>query len=88
MVKFDLPKELNAVQLVKEIAAKGISIDESTKPLIDGDGDFWLPVSESDKAAVAKIIGDHKPVFTEPSIQDKLALVGLSIDDLKAALGL
>jgi hypothetical protein len=88
MIKFNLPAELNAEQLVNEITVAGIAIDKSVLPLIDGNKDFWLPVAESDKAAVNKVIADHKPVFTEPTIQDKLAAAGISINDLKAALGL
>jgi hypothetical protein len=88
MIKFNLPKDLNAEQLVNEIASKGIAIDESVLPLVDGNQDFWLPVNEIDRTAVAKVIADHKPVFIQPTIQDRLAAAGISIDDLKAALGL
>jgi hypothetical protein len=88
MIKFEKPTELNAEQLVKEIKAKSVFIDESLLPLIDGNGDLWLAVDESDEKAIAAIVKAHKAVYTEPSIADKLAAAGISLDELKVALGI
>jgi hypothetical protein len=88
MTKFDLPNNFNGEQLVNEIEAKGITIDRSVLPLVDGNGEFWLPVAESDYDAVLDVIKKHKPVFYEPTITDKLAAAGISLDELKVALGI
>jgi hypothetical protein len=88
MIKFDLPKDLNCTQLIGEIEAKGIAVDKSVIPLIDGNEDFWLPVEESDREAVTAVIKKHKPVVVIPTVADKLAAAGISLDELKVALGL
>ena len=88
MTKFDLPNSFNGEQLVNEIEAKGISIDRSVLPLVDGNKQLWLSVAESDYDAVLSVIDKHKPVFYEPTITDKLAAAGISLDDLKVALGI
>jgi hypothetical protein len=43
---------------------------------------------DSVEEAQAKLDGHNPPARPEPTIADKLASVGVSIDDLKAALGL
>ena len=45
------------------------------------------PSKEEILAEIDRLIANPKPV-TEPTVEEKLASVGLSIDDLKAALGL
>jgi hypothetical protein len=90
MIKFIKPTNLNGAGLCDEIEAANIVINRNTSPLIDGQGDFWLDVFEQDRDATALIVAAHNGtmVAPEPTIQDKLKSVGLSIDDLKAALGL
>jgi len=86
VIKFSLPEELNAEQLVNEIEENGISINRDELPLIDGNKDFWLAVDEKDREAVQAVLDNHKAVFKQPTIEDKLASVGLSLDELKAAI--
>jgi hypothetical protein len=89
MIKFDKPINLNGAELLDELAAVGIVLDRLTQlPLIDGNGDFWLDVKESDKAKAAQVVAAHNgtTVAPEPTIADKLASVGLSLDELKAAI--
>ena len=79
-------KEINLSQLDKELGGKGLNGDfnDPKKKLI-------LPTENSDvteeelEAAIAAHIALPEP---EPTVADKLASVGLSVDDLKAALGL
>lgn len=88
MIKFNKPENLNGTQLLEELNAAGISITES--PSIDAAGDFWLNISETDKDNAEIIVNAHNGTTTvgEISIEQKLASVGLNLDDLKSALGL
>lgn len=91
MIKFNKPTNLNGSELLDELAAVGIVLDKLEQaPMIDGNGDFWLHITEADEAMAAAIVAAHNgtTVAPEPTIEDKLASVGLSLPDLKAALGL
>lgn len=88
MIKFTKPTNLNGAELLKELNAGNVSITEP--PLIDGNGDFWLDIAEADKAKATLIVTAHNGTTIAPNltIVDKLASVGLSVTDLKEALGL
>ena len=77
-------KEINLFQLDQELGGKGLIADfnDPSKKLI-------LPSENSDvtDTQLEAAIADHVAVFAQPSVEDKLATVGLSLDDLKAALG-
>ena len=91
MIKFDKPANLNGSQLLDELAVIGVVLDKLEQaPLIDGNGDFWLDVKPADQAKVAAVVAAHNgaTVAPEPTVQDKLASVGLNLDDLKTALGI
>jgi hypothetical protein len=91
VIKFNKPQNLNGAELLDQLAAVGIILDPKTqRPLIDGNNDFWLDVSEADKAKAEAVVAAHNgtTVAPEPTIEDKLTSVGLSLPDLKAALGL
>lgn len=91
MISFNKPNELNGKQLCDELEAAGVSVNRETSPMIKGDEPFliWLDVAESDSTKVAEVVASHigQP-DPEPSVADKLASVGLNINDLKEALGL
>jgi len=78
-------KEINLSQLDQELGGKGLIADlnNPSKKLI-------LPSQNSDvtEAQLETAIAAHVAQSIEPSVADKLASVGLSVDDLKAALGL
>lgn len=88
MIKFDKPKNLNGTELLAELNAAGIKVTES--PLIDGNGDFWLDIQESDKLKTESIVVNHNgtTIKAEKTIEQKLESVGLNLGDLKTALGL
>lgn len=88
MIQFTKPQNLNGAELLKQLQDGGVTITQA--PTIDGDGIFWLDIDPKDKAKATAIVAAHSGtiVAPEPTINDKLASVGLSIDDLKAALGL
>jgi hypothetical protein len=85
MAIFTKPENLNGAELKQELAIVGIVV-ESIKDNLDGTITF-----DTDKENLAKPIVDaHNGTVipAEPTIDQKLASVGLSIDDLKAALGI
>ena len=86
MIQFTKPTNLNGAELLAELNAAGVTIDKS--PVIEGDGSFWLDVKKSDEAKAKPIVAAHNGTIVpaELSVADKLASVGLSIEDLKAAL--
>lgn len=89
MIKFNKPTNLDGAQLCEELEAAGVLINKNTSPLIDGDGDFWLDIDTKDTAKAQKVLDAHIPKpRPEPTIENKLATVGLNLNDLKAALGL
>ena len=78
-------KAINLTQLDKELGGKGLIADlnDPSKKLI-------LPSENSDvtEAQLEAAIAAHVAQFNEPSVADKLASAGLTLDELKAALGL
>ena len=90
MIKFITPANLNGAELCNEIETAGIQVNRRTSPMIDGSGDFWLDIAEADKAKATPIVAAHNGTLVAPeqTIADKLASVGLSVTDLREALGL
>lgn len=88
MIQFNQPTNLNGAELLDELKAAGITVN--ALPLIDENGDFWLDIADKDKDKAAAVVAVHNgtTVAKDPSVTEKLAYVGLSIDDLKEALGL
>ena len=88
MIKFDKPQNLNGAELIAELNATGVAINEP--PLIDGNGHFWLDVKSADEAKAAAVVAAHNgtTIAPEPTVEQKLASVGLSLPDLKTALGI
>jgi hypothetical protein len=87
MIQFTKPENLNGAELLAELKAGGVTISEW--PMVENDN-FWLDIAETDKAKATPIVVAHNGTIipTEPTIADKLASVGLSVTDLKEALGL
>ena len=91
MIKFDKPKNLNGAELLDELAAVGIVLDKFKQaPLIDGNNDFWLDIESADEVKAEAVVAAHNgtTVAPEPTVEQKLASVGLNLSDLKSALGL
>jgi len=86
MIQFTKPQNLNGAELLKELKDAGIV---AATPTVDGDL-FWLDLDQKDAAKAEAIVKNHNGtlIAPEPTVQEKLASVGLSLDDLKAALGL
>ena len=76
---FPIPTQLNGEQLKTELNANVVYIADNLLHIV---GDFTKAEAEAKLAA-------HIPVpVIEPTLEDKLESVGLSVTDLKAALGL
>jgi hypothetical protein len=64
MIQFEKPQNLNGKTLIDDLIAAGIEIAEDgsgerAKPLIDGEGNFYLPVSEDDKEAAQAVLDNY-----------------------------
>jgi hypothetical protein len=79
-------KDINLTQLDKELGGKGLVADFN-----DADKKLILPADNSDitETELEAAIDAHVALpDAEPTVADKLAKVGLSVDDIKSALGL
>ena len=88
MIQFTKPENLNGTELLAELNAAGVPITKP--PMIDGDGNFWLDIAKKDETKATSIVAAHDGtmIAPEPTVADKLAAAGLSVDELKSALGL
>ena len=88
MIKYNKPANLNGTELLAELNAAGVLIEQS--PTVDGNDNLWLEIADKDKIKAQTVVDAHNgtTVAPEPTIADKLASLGLSVDDLKIALGL
>lgn len=91
MIQFTKPTNLNGTELRDELRLAGVDISDSPNAVaVDGNDNLLLDLSEKDKTKAIQVVAAHNgtTVAPEPNLEQKLASVGLSIDDLKAALGL
>ena len=91
MISFDKPKNLNGSELRAELNNAGIIISDNINAvIIDSDGKLWLDIEAAMQFDAAAIVSSHKGTIKPPelTIDQKLASVGLSINDLKTALGI
>jgi len=86
MIKFNKPQNLNGAELLDELAAVGVVVEGL--PTDDGAGNLILNIATKDEAAAVAVVAAHNgtTVAPEPTIADKLASVGLSLDELKTAI--
>jgi hypothetical protein len=85
MIQFNLPTKLNGSQLLDELKAAGVAIIEYATV---ENGSLFLDIEAKDEAKAKAVVDSHIGVDKEPTLNDKLSSVGLSVADLKAALGL
>ena len=77
--EFDIPAFIDGTQLKTELGCDDVYI-RADKLVISG--------SLTEAEAKAGLAAHKQIVKPEPTVAEKLASVGLSVDDLKAALGL
>lgn len=88
MIRFDLPNSFNGFQFCEELKNIGIDVDNKKDMYATTDGALWLNIEAKDTQKVQDVLNVHTPQpVIEPTIEDKLALVGLDFNELKAALG-
>lgn len=83
MIKFNKPQNLNGAELKTELATVGIIVEE-----IFDFANGTIGFETDNESAAAAVVAAHNgtTVAPEPTIADKLASVGLSLDELKAAI--
>lgn len=88
MIQFNKPVNLNGAELLDELQSAGVAID--SVPLLDAEGNLWLDIHSKDSSKAEIVVAAHNGtiIAPEPTIADKLASVGLDVNDLKAALGI
>ena len=85
MIQFNLPTKLNGAQLLDELNAAGVSIIGYPN---QENGSLYLDIDVKDEAKAKDVVDAHVGIDKEPTLDDKLAKVGVSVADIKAALGL
>ena len=89
MIKFDKPAELNGLQLIDELKAANIKINDY--PLIDENGEFWLDITKKDEAKTEEIVNAHVGIDRTEELkikrQEILDRIGLTDHELKLLLG-
>ena len=88
MIKFNKPANLNGAELLDELKTVGVFVEGV--PYIDGNGELWLEISDADKNKASDVVSSHNGtiIAPEPTFAEKLASVGISLNDLKVALGI
>ena len=88
MITFTKPQNLNGKELLDELSAVGVVVEGL--PIDDGEGNLMLKIASKDEGKAAAVVAAHNGtiIAPEPTVQEKLASVGLTVADLKTALGL
>jgi hypothetical protein len=83
MKTFTKPSNLNGEELMAELAAVGIIVEE-----IRDNGEGLISFITDDEELAASIVAKHNgnQIPPEPTVEDKLASVGLNLEDLRAAI--
>lgn len=90
MLKFEKPINLNGEELRAELRSAGINISEEPFALVLNSEGLFLDIDIKDESIAMAVIAAHNGtiVAPEPTPADKLAAAGLTVDELKAVLGL
>jgi hypothetical protein len=89
MLSFNKPNSLNGEQLRKELRSAGVAISDENDAVRDSaDGYIHLDIATKDKSLALEVVANHVgvDVVKVPTLVEKLASVGISLDELKAAL--
>ena len=90
MQTFTKPINLNGSELRAELKAAGIKISDNHNAVVVYENELILDIANKDIEKASEIVAAHNgtTIAPEPTIQEKLASVGLSVNDLKTALGI
>lgn len=88
MVEFTKPNNLNGTELRQELQNAGVQISDNVYAVSLTNNVLTLDINPADESAAAAVVAAHNgtTIAPEPTIADKLASVGLSLDELKAAI--
>jgi hypothetical protein len=94
MIQFNKPVNLNGEELIVELESAGVSVipDERNikAPFIDGSGNFWLDIAESDTTTATLIVAAHNGTTAAPdNSASKAALLeklGITEEEAKLLL--
>jgi uncharacterized membrane protein YcaP (DUF421 family) len=80
--------DLNGKELREELRAAGIQISDLDGAVAESNGKLLLDIDTSSESVATTVVAAHNgtTVAPEPTIADKLASVGLSLDELKSAI--
>jgi hypothetical protein len=90
MISFTKPTNLNGMELRDQLNAGGVAISyDPDAMVVDGNNNLLLDIADENNTKASSIVAAHNGTIIAPplTIEQKLASVGLSIADLKAALG-
>ena len=90
MIKFNKPINLNGAELRQELRNAKVDISDDSLSVREISGDLYLDIKPADQSKAETVVAAHNgtTIAPEPTIEDKLASVGLNLEDLKTALGL
>ena len=89
MASFTKPSSLNGTQLRAELRTAGVTISDEPNAVLDSsDGLIHLNIKKADETKAAAVVAAHVGVDSviELSLDEKLASVGISLAEIKAAL--
>lgn len=90
MIEFE-DQDIDRDKLFNELIEAGLDLQPTTPYycyLWREDGKVLIDTAEDNRTLVQQVLDSHDPSSPELSIQEKLNHVGLSLNDLKSALGL
>lgn len=90
MIKFE-DQDIDRDKLFNELLEAGLDLQPTTPYycyLWREDGKVLIDTAEDNRTLVQQVLDNHNPLSPELSIEEKLNNAGLSVNDLKSALGL
>jgi len=92
MIKITINEGFNGKQLIKEMTDAGVVLYDNLTGVsaveIEANGEVFVPTTEEYSSLAQQVASNHIPVFQQDTVLDKLAAAGLTIEELKEALGL
>ena len=89
MIQFTKPTNLNGAELLQELNDANITVNG--KPFLDGNGEFWLDISETDKAKAEPIVTAHNGTDQSEAKatarQALLTKLGITAEEAQLLLG-
>jgi hypothetical protein len=89
MISFNKPTSLNGEQLRIELRAVGVAISDHADAVTDtSDGHIHLDIAAKDQSKASQVVAAHVGIDStaQLTIAQKLESIGISLDELKAAL--